>query len=539
MFSKSIHTTLAALALSAAVTAGDSIACDDTAGQDAAGENVRSVFAAPRALGGVPLSKWQRGTRRAAESVALPILLPAARPIEPETGDDVGPRSLSNKVGYVEDFQPEWMPAWPWDARGDGSEAGAIELFSANTCGLRVRLQDFDRTAAIEIRFYDPASDTVYGPFKNPPLDEDGGWWSPTIWSSTMGIELFAESGLRHGARPPRIAQVAYISMGVNCGTTPGATLNCHNDVNCSPAFAGEASGVALIYFTQGGSCFRCSGALLNRQPGDFSPLFITASHCISGTAAANSAEIYWFYETSTCNGSAPATPAGQPITLGAALLKQQGSSDFTLLGLAEPPPAGAAFLGWNSANWNNNETAVGIHHPLGSFKRISFGDTGGNSNRRFCDANGNNCFNADVRNVNYFDGTTEPGSSGSPIFDAADQIRGVLSGGDNGCPNDRIDMFYGRFDLAYANLKFFMSNASIASPVHVNGAIAGDSNNDGGTEQGSVIAPFNAVREATFAVRNGDEVRITPGTYNQQFTIWRPMTLKRQGSSGVVRIGG
>lgn len=489
----------------------------------------------PRAAA-APVAKapWQTSELKAPEVESQIVSLPATRPLTAAErgGDEL--RSERVNVGYVEPFDAALLPAWPWRARADGSQAGQVELFSPDACGLRVRLEGFDPRAGIEIRFYDPSGATVYGPFKHPTLDDEGGWWSPTIWSDAIGIEFYAARGLRQGSAP-QIAKVAYLSLEGVCGTAPGGTLNCHNDVTCSPSWANdEGSGVALIYFVSGSLCGQCSGGLLNRQPNDLSPLFMTANHCVSTVAEANSLEAYWFYETASCNGAAPPTADGQPMSLGAALLKRHSDSDWTLLGLAEPPAAAATYLGWNSANWASGETATGVHHPQGDFKRISFGESRGTSNRQFCDPSG--CIDADVRRVRFTDGTTEGGSSGSPIFDSDRLVRGTLTGGDNGCPN--VDKYYGRFDLAYDNLKYFMGNSWIASPVHVDGGISGDSGNDGASEQGSAAAPFSAVREATFAVRSGEEVRIEPGTYNQQFRIWRPMTLTRKGSSGVVTIG-
>lgn len=142
----------------------------------------------------------------------------------------------------------------------------------------------------------------------------------------------------------------------------------------------------------------------------------------------------------------------------------------------------------------------------------------------------------AEVRRVRYANGTTEPGSSGSPIFDDNEHVRGVLSGGDSGCPD--VSKYYGRLDLAWNHLRYFMSESYIASPVYVDGTVTGDSGNNGSSERGTVANPFNTVHEATYAVRSGDEIRIAHGNYNEQFTIWRPMTLTRTGLNGVIEIG-
>jgi hypothetical protein len=97
---------------------------------------------------------------------------------------------------------------------------------------------------------------------------------------------------------------------------------------------------------------------------------------------------------------------------------------------------------------------------------------------------------------------------------------------------------YYGRFSDATTNLRYYLINTDIASPVFVNRAVSGDPENGGNSERGTAANPFNTVYEATFAVRANDTVRIVPGNYNERFRVWRPMRLEREGSSGVVRIG-
>ncbi len=501
----------------------------------AAGDSAPSLVPSPT-MGARPGPDWRMGQRKAPEVEGEFVRLPDTRELLTEE-ISFGTSDAAERVGYVEDFDPALLPDWPWQERPDGSVATVVEFESRDACGLRLRFEDFDRAKQIQLRFFDPTGATVMGPFERPRLDDDDGWWSPTIWGEHFGVELYSARPLAPGARAPRISKVAYLAMA--CTTTPGTALGCHNDVTCSPSWANDdADGVALIYYVSGSGCARCSGALLNRQPNDQSPLFLTANHCVSSASEAASLEVYWFYETAVCNGPAAATPANQPLNLGSERLKRYTGADMTLLGLYDPPVGGANFLGWNSGSWSNNETATGVHHPRGTFKRISFGETGGASNELFCDSNGLNCFNADVRNVNFDDGTTEPGSSGSPIFDENRQIRGTLSGGESGCPSPTVAEYYGRLDLAYDNLKYFMGDSWIASPVYVDGGVSGDSGNNGNSEKGTSAEPFNQVYEATFAVRSGDDVQIDPGNYDEQFKLYRPMTLKRNGASGVVRIG-
>jgi hypothetical protein len=481
------------------------------------------------------IPSWQHAELKSPRIAADKVVLPPTRSLETQLDSATGASTDSEKIGYVEPFDRQLLPAWPFKPGENHSAVARVEFRSDGACGLRLRFEDFDRDSRIELRLHDSNGASVLGPFAAPPLDEDGGWWSPTIFGDTIGVEVYAPDGVEHSSEAPEVTKVAFLAG--TCIWSAGTLLNCHNDVVCHSDWDdGEARGVALIYFVSGSSCGRCTGALLNRNPGDRSPLFMTANHCISTAGEADSVEVYWFYETPSCDGTPPTTPANQPRSLGSLRLKRYSGADWTLLGLYEPPVSDVWYLGWDANEWEYGETATGVHHPRGSFKRISFGESRGASERTFCDSSGASCFDARVRRVRYTSGTTEPGSSGSPIFDGSRRVRGSLSGGDDDCPN--VSKYYGRFYLAWDNLRYYMGEADIASPVYVDGSVAGDPGNNGNTERGTPAQPFNTVHEASYAVRSDDEILIEPGNYNEQFTIWRPVALKRSGASGVVQIG-
>ncbi len=111
-------------------------------------------------------------------------------------------------------------------------------------------------------------------------------------------------------------------------------------------------------------------------------------------------------------------------------------TSDYSLLRLSQPSPAGVYYLGWSTGSPAAGEILTGIHHPMDSFKRISFG--------RFNTARGNfwRCY--------WFSGVTEEGSSGSPIFNSQAQVIGQLYGGPSSCTDPYDYDEYGRFDVTY-----------------------------------------------------------------------------------------
>jgi hypothetical protein len=45
--------------------------------------------------------------------------------------------------------------------------------------------------------------------------------------------------------------------------------------------------------------------------------------------------------------------------------------------------------------------------------------------------------------------------------------------------------------------------------------------------------------RDSAGLAARGQNVSVTPGTYTERMTVWRPMRITRSGASGTVRIGG
>ncbi|MCA9243089.1 MAG: hypothetical protein KDA32_03975 [Phycisphaerales bacterium] len=463
--------------------------------------------------------EWMPGERFADYIPADWEPLPATR--EP----DAAPDALYGVVGYVEPAPEGLLDHLEWRLTDDeGAQVAAIEFSSAGAHALRVRFdEDFGRDG-VELRVYDPVSGAAFGPYTRPIRDENGHWWTTPIFGEHIGLEFVAPATVE-APLLPKIGAIAYIN-----GDSPFTERGCaHNDVTCVSSWANEAQAVVELWFIDGNGnvAGTCSGALLNRTPSDLCPLVMTANHCIGNQSAANSTAFIWQFQTPNCNGMPPNANT-LPRSDGSLLLKRYTASDWNLVGLYEAPGANF-FLGWSSGSWSDG-AATGIHHPGGTFKRISFGSKVDNHEQEFCDAS-NNCFTAEVWDVEYTSGYTQPGSSGSPVMDSSRRVRGTLSGGPADCMTSR----YGRFDLAFTNLQYYLS--SIASPVVVT-SWAGDPGNNGSLERGTASNPFSTVFEGSFAVVAGGNVEINPGSYNERFTIRRPMTLKRRGTSGIVRIG-
>lgn len=220
---------------------------------------------------------------------------------------------------------------------------------------------------------------------------------------------------------------------------------SCNVDVVCSEGddWRNEINSVAVI--SKGGSTF-CTGFMVNNTRNDKAPYFMTAYHCGIRSYNAASLVAYWNYQTSSCGGSRDGEK--QQFTSGATLLAGSSQSDFTLLKLTQDPEKdfNVSYAGWDRSGVDAS-MAVAIHHPNTDEKSISFeydpttitsylGDSVPGAGTH-------------VRVEDWDVGTTEPGSSGSPLFDQNHRVIGQLHGGYASCSSQTAD-YYGRFFISW-----------------------------------------------------------------------------------------
>ena len=213
----------------------------------------------------------------------------------------------------------------------------------------------------------------------------------------------------------------------------------CNINVNCPEGadWQTEKRSVALIV---SGGYAACTGALVNNTANDGTPYFLTANHCLGSP---NSWVYYFNHESSSCSGSTG--PTNQSVS-GGSLLVADGGSDFALIELSSSPPSSynVEYAGWDKTG-DVPSSAVGIHHPSGDLKKICF-----ENNSPYHSSTGG----AQVWWINQWElGVTEPGSSGSPLFDNNHRIIGQLYGGAAACSgsvNNGAYDFYGRFNVSW-----------------------------------------------------------------------------------------
>ncbi len=266
--------------------------------------------------------------------------------------------------------------------------------------------------------------------------------WTPVILTDDVIMELSVPSAAMNELQ----FELGQVGQGFRTFdqtfTKSGA---CNIDVACedSKGWEKEVNSVAVI--STGGSTF-CTGFMVNNAKGDRTPFFMTAHHCGITAGKAPSLVTYWNYQASTCKGSRDGKLSD--FQTGATFLATYYDSDFTLVKLnSQPKPEwNVNYAGWSRAD-EVSPWAVAIHHPNTDEKAISFENEPVEISGYL--ETGTPAKNTHIRVNDWDKGTTEPGSSGSPLFNAEHRVIGQLHGGWASCSSQTQD-YYGRFHISW-----------------------------------------------------------------------------------------
>jgi hypothetical protein len=390
-----------------------------------------------------------------------------------------------------------------------------VAIRSLGAASIRLRIAGWRPPAGAQLYVFSAESPGLAaGPFTDTHGLADQTFWTPSVPGEEVRVEWFLPAVPAAGATGQMFGIDAVIprfrdeAADAALGLSAPLELGCHVDASCLAAWANAASGVVRTGFVQNGYLCACSGALVNRTAQDLTPLLLTARHCGVDASNVRGLEVDWLFQTQGCNGQ---VQWGIRHVCGSALLVENPATDTALVGLDPVVPGGTWFLGWDANYWPNGTEGVGIHHPDCSYKRISLGRKTGNST---------SCVPADAYRVWYDPrrgtGLVEPGSSGSPIFDLAQRLRGVLSCSSRpSCTEEQVTT-YDRLDVAFPSLAAYLDPVE---PIHVDGGRAGSG-------RGTAESPLRTPVEGIFAVVRGGNVRLRAGNYPGPQRISKAMTL-------------
>ncbi|SPE58700.1 putative Lysyl endopeptidase [Verrucomicrobia bacterium] len=348
---------------------------------------------------------------------------------------------------------PQIIPGAEWPVLPNGWRIWAAQVTSPGAVGMRVHLEWLNPPPGARLIAYDPAKPAS----KATPITLEGLYGEQQVWTETV----FAERVAIECQLPPRTdpSKARFALTGVShlyrLGVSARQAAYCELDVSCYPDWAEEAAGVARItYLNDLGEAYLCTGCLINTSPSTFVNYFLTANHCIPDQTTASTLELFWFYQTSVCDGfppflqNVPSTSGGADLL---ATLSKAVGNDFSFLRLRQSVPGGVTYEGWETTGPAAQESLTGIHHPAGDYKRISFGNPVDND--------------SDFWHIQWFSGLTEGGSSGSPLFNANKQVIGQLWGATPpNCLSQSQTAQYGRFDVTFSYIKQWIEPSSCAT---------------------------------------------------------------------------
>jgi hypothetical protein len=327
-----------------------------------------------------------------------------------------------------------------------------IRLAAPGAQHLSLEIRGFELTGDATFWVYAPDGSNAQGPYSERDRNRFGSLWTAAV----RGQELIAELHL------PRRSTGHLTISSVNYGYRSFESLDqnllnkqgtCNTDVVCRDAnpWRDQVRSVALITFNDGANGYACTATLVNNTSEDDTPYLLTAGHCVMNGFEASTVVAYWNYESPTCGslsgGTLSQNQSGAEFK--ASWWETSGDfyldgSDFTLLELDhEPNPTfNVYYSGWDARDSVPDQT-VTLHQPRGDEKAISF-DLDPPTVTSYLE-NAPVADGLHFRIADWDQGTTEPGSSGSCLFDWTTGLCiGTLSGGYAACGNDLPD-WYGR----------------------------------------------------------------------------------------------
>ncbi len=330
-----------------------------------------------------------------------------------------------------------------WEDVGHDTRLWRVRISSPGALSLNLGFGRFTLPEGARLILYAADGSEVLRPFTSLDNEDHGQLWTPIILSDDIVVELTVPVKAMSGLDLEITSiNVGYRGFGEMLGEKAGS---CNNDVVCpeGDAWWDEIPSVAVI--STGGSLF-CTGFMVNNTAENETPYFMTAYHCGINSGNAASLVVYWNFQSPTCGqqggGSLSQYQTGSYFRAG------YSTSDFTLVELDDTPNPdyNLTFAGWDRSSANPT-SAVAIHQPSCDEKSISFEyDACTTTTYLGTSTPGDGTH---IRITDWDDGTTEPGSSGSPLFDQNHHVVGQLHGGYAACGNDDSD-WYGRFSVSW-----------------------------------------------------------------------------------------
>jgi len=388
-------------------------------------------------------------------------------------------KALPHRYGTTVDTDLRPSRNGTWEQLSSEKWLWRLRIQSQDAVSLSVGFTRFQLPSEAKIFLHGPGNTAVHGPYTAKDAT-NGQHWTPLIHAEEIVIELTVPAKQRSAVNLT-IGKVIHGYRSLTSSREGPSTKSgdCNIDVACDQAdpWRDQVRSVGGYTLRRGQNALWCTGTLVNNTAEDKTPYFLTAEHCVAYPSQASSMVFYWNFQTAQCRepgSGASGTFPDDSLTVGkweqtstGAILKARygsihedrtisGKPDLALVEIDDDIPVdyNLFFSGW-SRERTTTSSSVTIHHPSGHGKRITFDENPSSITGWGRSSSGN----THLRIGNWERGTTEGGSSGSPLFNTEKRVVGVLSGGSAGCDidtqgsedNNRPD-WYGRLALGFEN---------------------------------------------------------------------------------------
>jgi MYXO-CTERM domain-containing protein len=372
---------------------------------------------------------------------AAPLEVIARLDVQPYLAEDAlnaGRKDIPYRVAIEAPVAIDAATEGVWDQLQDGSWLWRVEIHSENALALALEFDRYTLPPGARLWIYNPNTGHRIGAFTDANHQPTGNLATMLVGGDTLVVEYHEPTT---AAFPGDISigrvSHAYIDPFDGAVKYFGSSGTCNVNVECASALAWPDQARSAVMLWDGAGF--CSGVLINNTANDGTPYVLTAEHCGAG----QSSWVFWFnWQSATCGN--PATSPSNDSISGGVERAARTETDFQLVEMNSDVPSlyNAFFAGWDYSGGVANDTFC-FHHPAGDIKKYS----------EDFDAPSLAAWSGmalDHWEVSDWDvGTTEPGSSGSPLFDDMGRIIGQLHGGSAACGNNLEDL-YGAFHISW-----------------------------------------------------------------------------------------
>lgn len=395
--------------------------------------------------GGIPYS-WSRRSIKTPSCILLPHFEQKGNKLQ----------NTSKNGGFlfakVIDVQIDNNKNGTWNVLPNGDKIWQVAIKSEGAYSLNFTFSKFIIPYGAEVFVFSPDKRELLGAFTAENMKS----WQGLSVAPIKGDELIIEYYEPQNADFQGILEINrmghdMVDIFSNKDGYFGRSGACNIDINCSEGKDWQKEKRAVCRLIVNNDIL-CTGTLINTTENDETPYILTANHCVSSKELAQKTVFYFNYESSHCNdkdGDDSQTVSGAELV--ATKNNNNGYLDFSLLKLSKKVPKNYKpyFAGWYVGRKIAKNTAC-IHHPEGDVKKISLSEEAPEVTSYEGTNYDKNTFWL-VKKWHY--GTTEQGSSGSPLFNEKHQIIGILSGGYANCNLPEKDI-YQMLSMAYDKYK-------------------------------------------------------------------------------------